>query len=95
MEILKEYIKDNMIIREISMDGKTVSHIVHTPIEKETEGEVIELPKNPILELQKQVDTLGQELTKSKIENVKKDSIINTLGKELAQIKIQLAGGNK
>ncbi|EJE7236613.1 hypothetical protein M5L40_003631 [Clostridium botulinum] len=62
MKILKEYIKDSMIIREISMDGKTISHIVHTPIEKETEGDVIELPKNPILKLKEENEQLKKQL---------------------------------
>lgn len=86
--IKNQYVEDDYLITEYE------SGAIIKVLQGDDPVEVIpELPKNPIIELQKQVDTLGQELTKSKIENVKKDSIINTLGKELAQIKIQLTGG--
>ncbi|EPY2275494.1 XkdW family protein [Clostridium sporogenes] len=88
--IKRQYVEDEYLITEY--ENGTVIKVLQ---DQEPSEVIPELPKNPILELQKQVDTLGQELTKSKIENVKKDSIINTLGQELTQIKIQLAGGNK
>ncbi|MGU9539270.1 hypothetical protein ACQX0N_09850 [Clostridium tepidum] len=88
--IKNQHIKDGFIFYEYENGA-----YIKAPISKEPEDVIPELPKNPIIELQKQVDTLGQELAKAKIENVKKDSIINTLGKELTQIKVQLVGGNK
>ena len=85
---MKKYIDNGQLVIEYESGA-----VIRLPELMEVDDAIPELPKNPILELQKQVDALGQELTKSKIENVKKDSIINTLGQELAQVKIQLAGG--
>ncbi|WP_050608222.1 XkdW family protein [Clostridium niameyense] len=88
--IKKQYVKDEFLFIEYDSGAS-----VKVPFQKEPSEAIRELPKNPILELQKQVNALGKELSQAKVENIKKDSIINTLGKELAQVKIQLAGGNK
>ncbi|WP_142413050.1 XkdW family protein [Hathewaya massiliensis] len=85
---MKQYIEGDYLITEYESGA-----IIKVLQGQEPKEVIPELPKNPILELQKQVDTLGQELAQSKVENVKKDNIINTLGQELAQVKIQLAGG--
>lgn len=88
--IKKQYTEGEYLITEYK------SGAIIKVLQGDEPSEVIpELPKNPIIELQKQVDTLGQELARSKVENIKKDNIINTLGQELTQVKIQLAGGNK
>lgn len=87
---MKQYIQNGYLITEYD-NGATVK-----VLQSDEPKEVIpELPKNPIIELQSKVDSLGQELAKAKVENVKKDNIINTLGKEIAQLKIQVSGGNK
>lgn len=37
MNILNEYEQDGMVVKEYTRDGKTVSHITKTPIQKESE----------------------------------------------------------
>ncbi|WP_240371679.1 hypothetical protein [Anoxybacteroides rupiense] len=58
LQILKEYIDRDMLVREYTKDGENVSHIVKTPIQHETDGEIIELPPNPLLQLQQENDEL-------------------------------------
>jgi hypothetical protein len=58
LNILKRYIEGEMIVTEYTADGVNVSHIVKTPIQHETDGEIIELPPNPLLQLQQENDEL-------------------------------------
>jgi hypothetical protein len=62
--ILRQYIEDNMQVIEYTKDGVTVSHVVKTPIQNETAGELLPpLPPNPLLQLQQENEEL-----KSRIE---------------------------
>ncbi|WP_050607272.1 XkdW family protein [Clostridium niameyense] len=91
---MKQYIKGDHIIVEFD-NGSKFQYLQSEKSEDAIKDIVENTPPNPILELQKQVNTLGQELAQAKVENIKKDNIINTLGQELAQIKIQLVGGDQ
>lgn len=62
INILSQYIENEMNVTEYTKDGKTVSHIVKTPIQQETEGDVLELPKNPLIQLQEKVVEQDQEI---------------------------------
>lgn len=54
--ILREYVEGRTLVREFTKDGVTVSHTVKTPVQEETENEVITLPKNPVNELQTRLE---------------------------------------
>jgi hypothetical protein len=55
LQILKEYVDGDMLVREYTKDGENVSHIVKTPIQNETVGEQLPpLPPNPLLQLQQE-----------------------------------------
>jgi hypothetical protein len=62
LKIVNQYIEGEMIVTEYTADGVNVSHVVKTPIQQETEGEIIELPSNPLLQLQQENAELKERI---------------------------------
>lgn len=63
IQILKEYVDGDMIVREYTKDGENVSHIVKTPIQNETSREQLPpLPPNPLLQLQQENAELKERI---------------------------------
>lgn len=93
MQILNQYIEGDFLITEYSRDGQTVSHVVKTPVLQETEGDTIELPKNPLLEAQQNIDTIKQQNANIMLQLVKQNNELQKQIKErdqhLADVKIQ------
>lgn len=49
------------------------------------------------LNLEEQINSLGEQLTQEKLKNIQKDSAISQLGQELAKVKLEvinMKGGN-
>jgi hypothetical protein len=62
MWILNQYTEGDMLVTEYTRDGETIAAVVRTAILDELENEVIELPKNPFLELQEENKALRDRL---------------------------------
>jgi hypothetical protein len=62
--LLKEYISTDgkMLIREYTKDGVNISHKVESPANNETGGDNINLPNNPILDLEKKYNLLSSAM---------------------------------
>jgi hypothetical protein len=61
MRILKQYLEGDMLVTEYTRDGITVAAVVKTAM-LEKGSEVIELPKNPLFELQEENNALKERL---------------------------------
>jgi len=63
LSILKQYIENDMQVIEYTKDGVNVSHVVKTPIQNETAGELLPpLPPNPLLQLQQENTELKERI---------------------------------
>ncbi|MGC4378241.1 hypothetical protein WD019_15135 [Fictibacillus sp. Mic-4] len=93
LKILKQYSEGEYLITEYTRDGQTVSHVVKTPFLDETDGDVIELPKNPLLEAQQNIETIKQQNANIMLQLVKQNNELQKQIKErdqhLADVKIQ------
>ncbi|MED0688204.1 hypothetical protein [Anoxybacillus ayderensis] len=64
MNILRQYVEENMNVIEYTKDGVTVSHVIKTPIQNETAGEQLPpLPPNPLLQLQQENAELKESIS--------------------------------
>lgn len=62
LTLINEFIHGNMLIREYSRDGKTVSHRVETPVDTQHEDETVTIPKDPIKELRDKTTLLEKAI---------------------------------
>jgi hypothetical protein len=61
MNILNQYVEDDMVVVEYTKDGETVHAVVKSAIIEDLGGAVITLPKNPILALQEENENLKRQ----------------------------------
>lgn len=55
IEILREFVENDMRVIEYTRDGVCVSHRVEVPVQNETVGEQLPpLPPNPLLQIQQE-----------------------------------------
>lgn len=75
---MKQYIQNGYLVTEY--DSGAIVKVLQGDEPKEV---IPELPKNPIIELQKENKNLAETVSKLTIENKKKDSMANTMAKKI------------
>lgn len=82
---MEQYVKDGYLIT------KYPSGAIIKVLQGQEPKEVIpELPKNPILELEKQNTKLAETVAKLNVENKKKDAMANTMAQTIATLNLRL-----
>ncbi|AWZ48464.1 hypothetical protein C3495_06375 [Clostridiaceae bacterium 14S0207] len=82
---MKQYIQNGYLVTEY--DSGAMVKVLQGQEPKEV---IPELPKNPIIELQKENKNLAETVSKLTIENKKKDSMANTMAKTIADLNIRI-----
>lgn len=82
---MKQYIQNGYLVTEY--DSGAIVKVLQGQEPKEV---IPELPKNPIIELQKENKNLAETVSKLTIENKKKDSMANTMAKTIADLNIRI-----
>lgn len=82
---MKQYIDGDYLVTEY--DSGAIVKVLQGDEPKEV---IPELPKNPIIELQKENKNLAETVSKLTIENKKKDSMANTMAKTIADLNIRI-----
>lgn len=82
---MKQYIQNGYLITEY--DNGAIVKVLQGDEPKEV---IKELPKNPIIELQKENKNLAETVSKLTIENKKKDVMANTMAKTIADLNIRI-----
>lgn len=86
LEILKEYIEGNLIVREYTKDGITTSHIIKSPVNQNIEQEIV-IPPSPIEVLKRENEILGQLVSQGELERLEMAQTMSNMELEILSLK--------